>query len=69
MTRDQFDQIMDAVAEAESDALFNRMNALMESRRPTFEEILPELTVETVKASVHAAGRLIAELGLVPLDG
>ena len=66
MTRAEFDEILDRIAKEESDAIFDRMNALMERDRPPIQDVIPEVTADTVRSSVRAVGRVLKETGFFP---
>lgn len=69
MTRDDFDKILDKVAEEATNGIFDRMNALMQHNRSMkTEDIIAEVAADTVRTSVRTAGRLLDELGLLQLD-
>ena len=69
MTRDEFDKILDKVAEEATNGIFDRMNALMQHNRSLkTEDIIAEAVADTVRTSVRTAGRLLDELGLLQLD-
>lgn len=69
MTRDDFDKILDKVAEEATNGIFDRMNALMQHNRSMkTEDIIAEAAADTVRTSVRTAGRLLDELGLLQLD-